>query len=93
MIIETVTLSTVPTSLGVLVETARGGKDWDRRSATGVIIRNDSGADVYGSDKFTATPVLLTDSDQPFESHLASSIWETLLSAVDGTVVGLIISQ
>jgi len=95
MIIETITVTTTPTSLKALIETARG-TTLLLKSCQGIIIRNDSGVIILGSDPETDTPITLLDPAVPqnFESHIATNIGRTLLSVGAGTaVVGVVISQ
>ena len=96
MIIETVTVTTTPTSLYSLINTERSSVlPEEQHHCVGLTIRNLGTVDILISDPDTNTPVLACDASesQIFESHLTQNIHQTLLSASENVTAGIIISQ
>lgn len=98
MIIETVHVTTTPTSIyDLLVATGRSDIEFQRAASVksmSLRILETSTVTVYGSDANSVAPVKFLDplNAQPYESHLDSSLHETLLSASEAVDIGLVIS-
>lgn len=96
MIIETVTVTAVPTSIYDLLIAARGNLGGKVDTCKSIVVRNQSGNDILASDSESATPVLICDvsETQNFASFSDVNLYQTYLSAsLTGSTVGLIISQ
>lgn len=97
MIIETISVTTTPTSLkDLIVATGRtdlGNKQYNTRSVS-FRVAEDATEIVYASESDTVNPVILLNpaTAQPYESHLDSNINTTLLHASANVTVGVIIS-
>ncbi len=96
MIIETVTVTTVPTSIHDLIISVRTNLGAKSEKCKSIVVRNFSGNDILASDSATVVPVLICDvsESQGFASFSDVNLHQTFLSAsLTGSSVGLIISQ
>ena len=97
MIIETITVTTTPTTLYDLL-IAAGRTDLANKTTgiKSVTLRVDESASeiVYAEDKDTVAKIKILDpaNSQPYESHIDSSLSQTLLSASANVSVGVLIS-